>query len=642
MEFFSNGVLNMEAFDRELRLGTRQFTEVLASVAKTQAAAIESTHFLVALGSNPNGNALAFLGKMISAEQWESGLSACVETGMGLPPESLKRENFHPSALAMLATAEQNCMKHGLERVSETNLLLSALSNLTTPVSELINDSGIELQKWVEQLEREVSPPLDLHVFTDAGEIDLSLFDPSGIKILKLMLQEASAMGFSKADPRHLLLALLVMEGGSMQYGLFLQGMQPRKIQETVTLNLQAGAKRTPTQLKLDRDHLQTVLQLILEAAAKICSVDRDEAISETHLVRAFVQEHSIARRILEDEQVNLLRLRETAVGYEIPEEDLEADTLADIETVRSRLYARLVGQDDAIERILPYVQRMRFGFTLPGKPVGVFLFCGQSGSGKTEMAKELARSVYGSEESLIFLEMGQFNAPESMNIFVGAPPGYIGYGEGKLTNGLRDKPRSVVLFDEVEKAHVRVLDALLRFLDEGVIDDPAGPVRDGSQCIIILTSNVGAEELSRLSVELEGNPDWRKEVRARLRDEFKKHNFRVEFLNRVDEPILFKTLDGDDYTEIARRQLKRILRRLEEEKNVFVDVDDLVVTGIGSHCGRINEGARAVMRLIQSLIVTPVIAFILENNLEPPVKVKVSAMLGGDESEPVTKVGTL
>src|SRR5207248_9239326 len=138
----------------------------------------------------------------------------------------------------------------------------------------------------------------------------------------------------------------------------------------------------------------------------------------------------------------------------------------------------------------------------------------------KTELAKTLAHAVYGSPENLIFLEMGQFNAPESMNIFVGAPPAYVGYGEGKLTNGLRDKPRAVVLFDEVEKAHARVLDALLRFLDEGRIDDPAGPVRDGSQCLVILTSNVGAQQLSELGKQVDAS---RSNARGLMRDQLRK-----------------------------------------------------------------------------------------------------------------------
>ncbi len=438
-------------------------------------------------------------------------------------------------------------------------------------------------------------------------------------------------------------------KAGRTQYGLHHQGILPKKVQEAVTLSLLARAKRARSSIVLDQNHIQPIARQILEASADVASRAHLTQIAEPHLLRGFLAVESLARRILEDEGVKLHPLLEIAENYEIGEEAEDQDTIADVESVRQNLINRLVGQDDAVERILPYIQRMRFGFSMPGKPIGVFLFCGQSGSGKTEMAKELARSVYGSEENLIFLEMGQFNSPESMNIFVGAPPGYIGYGEGKLTNGLRDKPRSVVLFDEVEKAHARVLDALLRFLDEGKIDDPAGPVRDGSQCILILTSNVGAEQLSQLWKEVENNPNWRTEIRKRLREEFKKHNFRIEFLNRVDELILFRTLTEDNYAEIARRQLKRHLSRLEKEKQIKIDVDEAVLNAIGKYCANINEGARPVLRLVNGLIISKSVDYVLMNHLALPAQVKV--ILGGlgiddeeppEDAEPVTGVITL
>jgi ATP-dependent Clp protease ATP-binding subunit ClpC len=478
--------------------------------------------------------------------------------------------------------------------------------------------------------------------------LNFEVFSPSGRKVLDLMRSEAEAMGYDVCDPRHLLLGLVLREGGATQYGLHHQGILPKKVQEAVTLSLLARAKRSRSSIVLDQVHIQPIARQILEASADVTSRAHLKQIAEPHLLRGFLAVDSLARRILEDEGVKLHPLLEIAENYDVGEEVEDQDTIADVESVRQSLKNRLVGQDDAVERILPYIQRMRFGFSVPGKPIGVFLFCGQSGSGKTEMAKELARSVYGSEENLIFLEMGQFNSPESMNIFVGAPPGYIGYGEGKLTNGLRDKPRSVVLFDEVEKAHARVLDALLRFLDEGKIDDPAGPVRDGSECILILTSNVGAEQLSQLWKEVENNPNWRTEIRKRLREEFKKHNFRIEFLNRVDELILFRTLTSDDYAEIARRQLKRHLSRLEKEKQIKIDVDGAVLEAIGKYCENINEGARPVLRLVNGAIISKSVDYVLMNHLPLPAQVKV--ILGGlgmddeelpEDAEPVTAVIT-
>jgi ATP-dependent Clp protease ATP-binding subunit ClpC len=424
-------------------------------------------------------------------------------------------------------------------------------------------------------------------------------------------------------------LALIAHEGGATRYGLHFQGISPTRLQEGVVLHLRSRAKRQRSAVPPDREHLQAILQQILKQAGAIAACAHAGKVAEVHLLRALLETESPVRSLLEDEKVNVAQLRTTAERFETASDDEEEDVsaIADIETIRKRLQDRLVGQDFAIEQILPYVELMRFGFTDPDRPVGVFFFCGQSGSGKTEMAKELARAVYGSEENLIFLEMGQFNAPESMNIFVGAPPGYVGFGQGKLTNGLRDKPRAVVLFDEVEKAHPRVLDALLRFLDEGKIDDPAGSLRDGSQCVVILTSNVGAEKLSQLSTQIGDDPFQRTRVRKTLRAELKLQKFRVEFLNRVDEVLLFHTLTKKDYAEIAGRYLAKMKEKLEKDRQIHVALDPSVESAIGDYCSEISEGARAVRRLARAVVLLPASRFVLKNACKPPVHLKVKAV---------------
>lgn len=625
MELFVNDKLNPEAFELDVRHATHDLSDALLAAVNTQSAAIESTHFLMVVAKAPGGVTRKKLTRFgLTPEVWERELGACaIKSKGGAPLAHLTESSLHDSARAMLNTARELCAQYDFIRITETILLLAGLKHATEGALKLFKD--IDLDSWTEELEQSLRKVAPVEVFKNA-EVDLDKFTPGAKKVLGLARGETESLGYEKADPRHLLLALLEREGGVTQYGLYHQGLAPKKIQEAAMLTLRARAKRTRSVAPLDIDHLQPMLAGILEEAGELAGRDHVQRVTEPHLLRAFLSIESSARRILEDEKVDIVRLREIAEGYDTSGDEEDEGAMADIETVRKRLLQRLVGQDDAIERILPYIQRMRFGFTTPGRPVGVFLFCGQSGSGKTEMAKELARAVYGSEENLIFLEMGQFNSPESMNIFVGAPPGYIGYGEGKLTNGLRDKPRAVVLFDEVEKAHAKVLDALLRFLDEGRIDDPAGPVRDGSQCMVILTSNVGAEALSQLWKQVESNPNWRTVVRKKLREEFKKHNFRVEFLNRVDELILFHTLGVDDYTEIARRLLERNLERLRKERDITVEPDPSVAKAIGSYCAEINEGARAAARLTQSVIITPVIDFILKNNCSPPIRLKVGA----------------
>jgi ATP-dependent Clp protease ATP-binding subunit ClpC len=229
-------------------------------------------------------------------------------------------------------------------------------------------------------------------------------------------------------------------------------------------------------------------------------------------------------------------------------------------------------------------------------------------------LAKELARYVFGDEEMMIFMEMGQFQSKESMSGFIGAPPGYVGYGEGKLTNGLRDKPECVVLFDEIEKAFTQVFDTLLRFADEGMISDPAGPVRDGRKCIIVMTTNAGQ---TWLRSHLEANPSDREnpEVLAKqLFDEaileLRSKGFRPEFLGRVDERITFLPFNLPTCRKIIDGVLKRELYKFKNLKGISISVPDEVREFLAQKAYErsMDEGARGAPRAVNDYIVTPAI----------------------------------
>ena len=647
MNVFIDGKLNHLVFEQTIRENTQALNDAVVAAVQTQSPTIESTHFLIVLAQIPKGvtdRALSLLG--LSAADWRSGLSKCASHAPGtLPPSDLTQECLHPSASAMFGAAEERSGRDNLKNITEGVLLLSALENVTEPVRELFDSVDISLEDWCGQIEDMIRPVTPIRVFNDdeVGSVCIESFSARGRSILSLLQGETESLGYKTATPRHLLLALLAQGGGATEYGVHQQGLAPRRIQETVMLSIGSRTNRTPSSISLDRNHFQTALQWILEGSGEIAARAREDQITESHIFLSILEVETAARRILEDENVEICRLREVIERYEVNEEDLQVDQdqtheIADIETIAERLKTRLVGQDDAIQRIVPYLQRLRLGFSVPGRPEGVFLFCGGSGTGKTEMAKELARAVFGSEDDLIFLEMGQFKGEHSMSIFVGAPPGYIGYGGGKLTNGLRDNPRSVVLFDEVEKAHPQVLDALLRFLDEGKIDDPAGPVRDGSKCIVILTSNVGSEELADLWRNIEKDPDYQTVVRQTLRKLFKKHNFRVEFLNRVDELILFKPLDADNYAEIAKRFLQKHLQRLHDQCQIEVEITG-VYEEIGAYCERLDEGARQVHRLGLSNVITPAIDFVSQNNCSLPVKLHIKSVTAEPGGEPTSQV---
>jgi ATP-dependent Clp protease ATP-binding subunit ClpA len=641
VELFVEGRLNPQAFETSLRQGTRDLHEIAQAAARTQSARIESTHVLMALGKIPKGITQRELSSRfgLSPQDWDSGLSGCVERRGGIPPAHVLSEAFEPNAIALLDAARDIAERRRDPRISEAVLLAAALGHMTSAVRDLCRKADIDVEAWRAAIEREyLTEIVPVTIYDEQGSVRLPVFSASARKVLRRMHSEAESLGCQIVDPRHLLLGLLA-HGGVTASGLYRQGIAPRKVHEAVMLSLRPRASQQRKTVPMTRAHHQAMLQKILERAGEMAARTEVQVVGEAECLRAFLDVDHAALNFLDDYQVDRTKLRASAELFE-DQDDEPTDTMeiADIDSVRKRLEACLVGQTAAIDQIVPYVQRMRFGFMTPGRPVGVFLFCGQSGSGKTEMAKELARAVYGSEEHLVFLEMGQFNTRESMSIFVGAPPGYVGYGEGKLTNGLRDKPRSVVLFDEVEKAHSKVLDALLRFIDEGKIDDPAGPLRDGSQCIVVLTSNLGADELSRLSSEIYGSAAAPTDVRQRLRAAFGAHRFRPEFLNRVDEIVLFRTLATGDYREIADRLLARDTERLRRERGVDVTIDPYVAEAIGRYCYTLNEGARATQRLTQLVVITPVIDFLVNRGCTPPVALHVtlSPHQGHRAGEPV------
>jgi ATP-dependent Clp protease ATP-binding subunit ClpC len=643
---FLEDQLNLEVFAPELRRATDDWNKLLAAAAMTQAAKIESAHILMALAGCPSGVTITGLGaRGLTLEQWRSGLAECVEKSPGSPPLlALDAKALHESARLAFECAIAMSAKLKQPQVGEAVLLHCALRHATKPVRELLTSAGLDAAGWMSEIEKQWRPVVAFQAFETSPpfRIASNSFTKDGRAIIDLMRADAESLGAPVIEPHHLLLALLEYEGGAAHHGLFLVEHLPRKLHEAVMAGVRGRSGASRSTVSANRQSMAPLLVRIIEGAGKIAAERNQDKITEAAILGSFLSVDSFALRVLRNQGVNIEELRRIAGTFELPrQENREAEVMADIQTIKDRLQARIVGQDEAIERMLPHIQRFRFGFRNPSRPVGVFLFCGQSGSGKTEMAKELARALFASEEQLLFLEMGQFNTPESMSIFVGAPPGYVGYGEGKLTNGLRDKPNAVVLFDEVEKAHSRVLDALLRFLDEGRISDPAGPVRDGSQCLVVLTSNVGADELGGLWQNLEQHPNRHTLIQQKLRDEFKKRNFRVEFLNRVDEIILFRNLDRNAYVEIARRRLREDLSRLHKENGIEVEADPSIAEEIGAQCARIGEGARAVNRLVHSMVITPVIDHALRLGGQAPIRL-AARVVSQTEGEARCQIGPL
>jgi ATP-dependent Clp protease ATP-binding subunit ClpC len=277
---------------------------------------------------------------------------------------------------------------------------------------------------------------------------------------------------------------------------------------------------------------------------------------------------------------------------------------------MEAELHAHIIGQEEAIEAISKAVRRARAGLKDPRRPIGSFIFLGPTGVGKTELTKALARFMFGSEEALIQLDMSEFMERHTVSRLVGAPPGYVGYEEaGQLTEALRRRPYSIVVFDEIEKAHPEAHNMLLQIMEEGHLSDARGRKVDFRNALIVMTSNVGADMIKRQSSlgfdvkrdeELEERLAYG-EMRKKLMESLKRV-FRPEFINRVDSVIVFRSLNKESIKQIVELEIKKVGERLEEH--------DIILTATPAALEMLADlgfdpemGARPLKRVIQQKV---------------------------------------
>ena len=266
------------------------------------------------------------------------------------------------------------------------------------------------------------------------------------------------------------------------------------------------------------------------------------------------------------------------------------------------QLHKRVVGQDEAVQAVADAVLRARAGLSDPSRPTGSFIFLGPTGVGKTELCKTLAEALFDTEDNMVRLDMSEYMEKHSVSRLIGAPPGYVGYDEGgQLTEAVRRKPYSVVLFDEIEKAHPDVFNTLLQLLDDGRLTDSQGRTVDFRNCIVIMTSNIGSPHL------LDGigeDGSLKEGARDAVMEDLRRH-FRPEFLNRVDETVLFLPLRRDQVTRIVDLQMDRLRKRLEERK-ITLGITDAAREFIAGEAYDPVYGARPLKRYVQQYVETP------------------------------------
>ena len=393
--------------------------------------------------------------------------------------------------------------------------------------------------------------------------------------------------------------------------------------------------------VKALEDRLNTVKK---EKEAAVTSQDFEKAAKlrdeEQSLLKEIGDKKSIAKEksdqklIVTEEDIAAVVAQWTGIPVaKIAEE--ESATLLHLE---EELHKRVVGQDEAVTAVAKAVRRARAGLKDPKRPIGSFLFLGPTGVGKTELARALASSLFGDESAMIRLDMSEYMEKHTVSRLVGAPPGYVGYEEGgQLTDAVRRKPYSVILLDEVEKAHADFFNILLQVLDDGRLTDSQGRTVDFRNTVIIMTSNLGAKALHKNSPELgflaakksDSNVDENKgidfkEAKKSVMDAVKRH-FRPEFLNRIDEMIVFHPLTEEDLKEIVTILMSDVTKRLEE-RDLQLEISPEAMQLLVKEGSDFTMGARPLKRAIQRLIEDPVSDLILKGDAKEGKIIKADA----------------
>ncbi|MBD2021384.1 AAA family ATPase, partial [Leptolyngbya sp. FACHB-36] len=337
----------------------------------------------------------------------------------------------------------------------------------------------------------------------------------------------------------------------------------------------------------------------------KLEAVQRDREVLEAKLLEIQSRGSALLREEVTESDIAEIVARWTGIPVNRLLES-ERQKLLQLET---HLHQRVVGQAEAVEAVSAAIRRARAGMKDPGRPIGSFLFMGPTGVGKTELARALAQFLFDADDALVRIDMSEYMEKHSVARLVGAPPGYVGYEEGgQLSEAIRRKPYSVVLLDEVEKAHPDVFNILLQVLDDGRITDSQGRTVDFCNTVIVMTSNIGSDHI----LDVSGDDSRYEEMRKRVMEALRKH-FRPEFLNRVDDLILFHTLGRGELSQIVGLQLKRIQAMLADQK-LRLEITAAAQNHIADAGYDPVYGARPLKRAIQRELQNPIATKILEN----------------------------
>ncbi|MFH1822661.1 MAG: AAA family ATPase [Patescibacteria group bacterium] len=359
---------------------------------------------------------------------------------------------------------------------------------------------------------------------------------------------------------------------------------------------------------------------------AQIPQLEKDVKKNEAELVKIQKGGQHILKEEVDEEDIAKVVARWTG----IPVFKMLENEIKKLSKAENELKKRVVGQNEAIRSVANAIRRSRAGINEEKKPIGSFLFVGPTGVGKTELAKALAEFMFNNENALVRIDMSEFMERHSVAKIIGSPPGYIGYDEGgQLTEKIRRRPYSVVLFDEIEKAHPEVFNILLQILDDGQITDSKGRMVNFKNSIIIMTSNLGNEVIKQYSIGFYDGSDERnadanreKEMKEKI-DSILKEHFKLEFLNRIDEIVLFKSLSKDVLTQIVDLELTKVEHRLKN-KSITIKISNKVKKLLATKGYDMTFGARPLKRIIQNFILDELALEIIEGKIKEGDKILI------------------
>jgi ATP-dependent Clp protease ATP-binding subunit ClpC len=379
--------------------------------------------------------------------------------------------------------------------------------------------------------------------------------------------------------------------------------------------------------LKIKEEKFQVIKRQDYEQAAELRDRERNINLRLDEEKRLFEQELRSSKRSIPEELIYEVVSNMT----KIPISNINLNERENLINLNDNLNSKVVGQEEAVNKITKSIRRNRIGIKDPNKPIGSFIFLGSTGVGKTHLAKQLAKEIFGSENNLIRVDMSEYQEKHTISRLIGSPPGYVGHDDGgQLTEQVKNKPYSVILFDEVEKAHKDIFSTLLQLLDDGHITDSLGRKINFKNCLIIMTSNIGVKKLQEFGLGVGFKTTKSDEIREEEKREILKKElskfFAPEFLNRIDDVIVFNSLDKKHINIITKLEIDKLLSRVKDKKYHFTYNEDLInyISEVG-----FDEvfGARPIKRAIQNkiedLISEKILMMEVSENIDYELKVE-------------------